>query len=63
MASVINHYSAGTSVVGIIMDEDGIVKSLPHAPYILRARFPVTVKLVDQNGKTWQSSFAGLDLP
>jgi hypothetical protein len=52
----------GRLVMGIKMDQDGVFKSLPDAPHLLRARFPVTVMLVDQNGKTGQTSFAGSDI-
>lgn len=53
----------GRFVMGIRMDQDGEFKTLPEAPHLLRARFPLTVMLVDQNGKTWQTSFAESDLP
>jgi hypothetical protein len=49
-------------VMGITMDQDGVFKSLLDAPHLLHARFPLTVILVDQNGKTWQISFTGSDL-
>src|SRR5258706_4949511 len=52
----------GRLVMGIRMDDDGDFKSLPETPHRLRARFPVKVTLVDQNGKTWQTSFTGSDL-
>jgi hypothetical protein len=52
----------GRLVMGIRMDDDGDFKSLPNAPHLLRARFPVKVTLVDQNGKTWQTSVMKSDL-
>jgi hypothetical protein len=53
--------AAGRLVMGIRMDRDGDFKSLPNAPHLLRARFPLTVVLVDQNGKTWQTSVTKSD--
>ncbi len=52
----------GRLVMGIKMDQDGDFKSLPNAPHLLRARFPLSVILVDQEGKTWQTSFTGSEL-
>ena len=52
----------GRLVMGIRMDQAGEFKNLPNSPHLLRARFPLTVMLVDQNGKTWQTSFAGSDI-
>jgi hypothetical protein len=52
----------GRLVMGIKMNQNGDFKSLPHTPHLLRARFPVKVTLVDQNGKTWQTSITESDL-
>jgi hypothetical protein len=52
----------GHLVTGIKMDQEGAFNNLPDAPYFLRAKFPITVMLVDQNGKTWQTSFTESDL-
>jgi hypothetical protein len=55
-------FTDADGLMGIRMNQDGDFKTLPDAPYLLRARFPVTVILVDQNGKTWKTSFTGPDL-
>jgi hypothetical protein len=52
----------GRLVMGIRMDSDGNFTGLPDAPYLLRARFPLTVMLVDLDGKTWQTAFTESDL-
>jgi hypothetical protein len=50
-------------VCGLKMNAEGLFRPLPDAPYFLRARFPVSVLLVDNAGKTWEKSFAAADLP
>ena len=62
LSEVIFTDANGRLVMGIIMDDDGGFKSLRRKHHLLRARFPVQVTLVDQNGKTWQTSITASDL-
>jgi hypothetical protein len=50
-------------VCGLEMNAEGVFQPLPETPNLLRARFPVSVQLVDSAGKTWEKSFALADLP
>jgi hypothetical protein len=49
-------------MMGIRMDEEGAFKNLPHTPYALRGYFPLTVTLVDKNGKIWKTLLKESDL-
>jgi hypothetical protein len=52
----------GRLVMGIKMDHDRDFRSLPNTPHLLRARFPLSVTVVDREGKAWQTSVAKSDL-
>jgi hypothetical protein len=42
------------------MNTEGVFRPLPETPNLLRARFPVSVLLVDSAGKTWKNRFPAI---
>jgi hypothetical protein len=47
-------------VCGLEMNTEGVFRPLPETPNLLRARFPVSVLLVDSAGKTWKNRFPAI---